>query len=83
MLVTQSAILVLTSMVLDGGGIFQVCFYALVAFWCGVVALYFHRQGALSRVDLLLLRYGYILLCILSFFITRLIWEWRGYGQYL
>lgn len=82
-LVVQSIILVMASMVLDGGGIAQVCFYALVAFWGGVVVLHFHRRGALSRVDLLLIRYGYILLCIISFFITRLIWHWRGYGHYL
>jgi hypothetical protein len=82
-LVTQSVILVLASMILDGGGIAQVCFYAFVAFWGGVAVLRFHRRGALSRVDLLLIRYGYILVCIISFFITRWIWHWRGFGQYL
>jgi hypothetical protein len=82
-LVTQSVILVLASMILDGGGIAQVCFYAFVAFWSGVLVLRFHRRGALSRVDLLLIRYGYILVCIISFFITRWIWHWRGFGQYL
>jgi hypothetical protein len=82
-LVFQMPILVLASMVLDGGGIAQVCFYALVAFWSGVAVLHFHRRGALTRVDLLLIRYGYILVCIISFIITRWIWHWRGYGRYL
>jgi hypothetical protein len=79
----QIPILVLASMVLDGGAIAQVCFYALVAFWVGVVVLHFRRRGVLSRVDLLLIRWGYILACIISFFITRWIWQLRGYGQYL
>jgi len=82
-LVFQMPILVLSSMVLDGGGIAQVCFYAFVAFWCGVLVLRFHRRGALTRVDLFLIRYGYILVCVASFFITRLIWQWRGFGRYL
>ena len=82
-LVTQSIVLVLESMILDGGGIAQVCFYAFVAFWTGVLVLCFRRRGALSRVDLLLIRYGYILVCVISFFITRWIWDWRGLGQYL
>ena len=82
-LVFQMPILVLASMILDGGGIAQVCFYALVAFWVGVAVLHVHRKGALSRVDLLLIRYGYIFVCIMSFFITRWIWQWRGFGRYL
>ena len=82
-LATQSVVLVLASMILDGGGIAQVCFYAFAAFWGGVLVLRLHRRDALSNVDLLLIRYGYILVCIVSFFITRWIWHWRGFGQYL
>ena len=70
-------------MILDGGGVAQICFYACVAFWCGVLVLHVHRRAVLTRVDLFLIRYGYIPVCILSFFITRLIWEWRGFGKYL
>lgn len=79
-LVFQMPILVLSSMVLDFGGIAQVCFYALVAFWGGVAVLHVRRSGSLSRVDLLLIRYGYILACVISFFVTRWIWHLRGYG---
>lgn len=82
-LVFQMPILILASMVLDGGGIAQVCFYALVAFWVGVVVLYVRRRGVLSKVDLFLIRWGYIVVCIISFFITRLVWGLRGYGGYL
>lgn len=78
-LVTQSIILVLASMILDGGAIAQVCFFAFVAFWGAVAVLRLRRRGALTRVDLLLLRYGYILACIISFFITRWIWQMRGF----
>lgn len=82
-LVFQMPILLLSSLVLDGGGIAQVCFFALVAFWVGVGVLHIRRRGALSRVDLWLIRWGYILACIISFFVTRLVWAWRGYGGYL
>jgi len=82
-LVLQTIIMVVAGMILDGGGVLQICFYAFVAFWIGVGVLRFRRRGVLTRVDLFLIRYGFILACILSFIITRWIWQLRGYGQYL
>src|SRR4051812_9433422 len=70
-LVFQMPILVLASMILDGGAVAQVCFSALIAFWAGVAVLHFHRRGVLSKVDLWLIRWGYILVCIISYFVTR------------
>jgi hypothetical protein len=82
-LVLQAPILMLAGMVLDGGSIFQVCAYAFVGFWGGVGVLGLRRRGALSRVDSFLIRYGYILACMMSFFVTRWVWHLRGYGDYL
>jgi hypothetical protein len=77
--VQQSLILVLASMILDGGGLFQVCFYAFTAYWAGVGLLRLRAGAALSKVDLLLIRSGYLPACVLSFFLTYSIWHLRGY----
>jgi hypothetical protein len=82
-LVLQVPILVLAGMILDGGGVFQACAYALAGFWGGVGVLRLRRRGYLSRLDSFLIRYGYILACIISFFVTHWIWRLRGYGDYL
>lgn len=79
----QAIILLLASMVLDGGGIFQVCFYALVGYWGGVAVLLLRKRASLSITDTLFIRHGYIFVCVISFLVTRLIWHLRGYGKYL
>ncbi len=75
--------MILAAMILDGGGIGQVCLFALLGFWGGVFVLRARSRGTLTRVDLMLIRGGYILVCIISFFVTRLVWALRGYGGYL
>lgn len=82
-LVLEAAILVLASMVLDGGGIARVCLQALVGFWGAVGVLRIRRRGALSGLDVLVIRYGYIPAGIISFFVTRWIWHMRGFGHHL
>jgi hypothetical protein len=79
----QATILVFTALLLDGGTIFQVCVYALVGFWGGVTVLRIRAKGELSTLDLLLIRYGYVPACIISFFVTREVWHLRGCGGYL
>jgi hypothetical protein len=79
----QAIILILAAMILDGGCIGQVCIYAFLGFWGGVFVLRVRTRDVLTKVDLLLIRGGYILVCILSFFITRSIWTLRGFGGYL
>jgi hypothetical protein len=81
--IQQAIIMILAAMILDGGSIGQVCLYALLGFWGGVFVLRVRRREALTKMDLMLIRGGYILVCIISFFITRWIWSWRGYGGYL
>ena len=73
----------LAALILDGGCIGQVCFYALLGFWGGVLVLRTRSRDVLTKLDLMLIRGGYIPVCIISFFITRWIWKWRGYDGYL
>lgn len=78
-LVQQAVVIFLSLMILDGGVIAQVCLYAFAAFWGGAGLLIARRGAALSRLDLGLIRGGYLPVCIISFFLTHWIWSLRGY----
>ena len=82
--ILQSVVIVLAGMILDGGAIFEVCLYAWIAFWAGVIVDVARRkeQTPMSKFDAFLMRYGHFLLCVLSYFITGLIWKWRGYDLF-
>jgi hypothetical protein len=81
--ILQSIIMVLAGMILDGGQVFQVCLYAWLAFWGGVLVnlARLGDEAGKSKADAFLMRYGHFLLCVLSYFITGLIWKWRGYDS--
>lgn len=79
----QAIIMILAAMILDGGGIGQVCLFAIFGFWGGVLVLRARSRGVLTRVDLMLIRGGFLLVCVISFFVTRSVWAWRGHGGYL
>jgi hypothetical protein len=82
-LMLQAGVLILTGMILDGGGIFQICADAFVGFWGAALVLRLRCRGPISKTDAWLLRYGYLPACVISFLITLWIWQLRGYGQYL
>ena len=78
-LIQQAIVIFLSAGILDGGALAQVCIYALVAFWGGAGVLIARRRAALTRVDIILIRWSYIPLCVVSFFVTYWIWSLRGY----
>ena len=77
--VQQGVILALAVMILDGGAVAQSCFYAFTAFWAGVGVILWRRSSAPTKVDLLIVRGGFIVLCVFSFLLTHGIWYLRGY----
>jgi hypothetical protein len=76
--VQQVIVLVLAAGILDGGDLFRICLIAAVAFWVGVVLIRRHRPQAPTKLDLMLIRGGYLVLCIMSFFLVQLFWKLRG-----
>jgi len=79
-LLQQAIILVLASMILDGGRFAQTCAYGVAGFWGGFMVLRMRRQNAPAKLDIALVRFGSIPACALSFFLTSWIWRLRGYG---
>ena len=76
--IQQVFILVLASMILDGGVVAEICLFAAVAFWGGVALIRFRRPVP-TKIDLVLIEGSYIVLCLLAFFLTQWIWHLRGY----
>ena len=71
----QGLILALAVMLLDSGAVAQSCFYAFAAFWVGVGVILWRRSSAPTKLDLVIVRGGFIVLCVLSFFLTHGIWQ--------
>lgn len=78
-LVQQAIILVLAGMILDGGVMGMVCLFGSAAFWATVGLIYLRRRSGLSSFDMAYLSSGPLLLCVVSYFLTRFVWALRGY----
>ena len=76
--VQQVIVLVLAAMLLDGGDLLMFCLVACLAFWVGVTFIRVHRGQTPTKMDLILIRSSYLLLCIITFFVVHLVWKLRG-----
>ena len=74
----QLVICLLSSLILDGGGIAQFCGVALVAFWGGAATLICRNPQSPSKLDLQLIRFGYFAILLIAFFLVPWIWHLRG-----
>lgn len=77
-LAIQVVIGILSLMTLDGGRVAQVCGVALVAFWGGAAVLICRHPNTPSRGDLQFIRFGYLPVVVLAFFLVGWIWQLRG-----
>ena len=75
----QVVVLFLGAMMLDGGQCFQIVGYAALAYWSGFGLIMVRRHGRLTRADKILIRWGYLMLVMVSSVITDTIWNLRGY----
>jgi hypothetical protein len=66
----------LAAMILDGGESAHVVACASLGY-VGGLALMASRRHALTKTDELLIRWGFPILCVLSFFVTQLVWVLR------
>lgn len=78
-LVQQLVFLTLGAMILDGGEVFQVVAYAALAYWGGFAIIMARRLHHLTSADKILIRWGYMMLWIVSALVTGLVWHLRGY----
>lgn len=69
----------LSGLILDGGDTAHICGVALIAFWSGATVLIWRHPQSPSRLDIELLRFGYLPLVVLTFFVTHTIWSLRDF----
>lgn len=75
----QFVLLAMGAMILDGGQTFQVLAYAAVAYWVGFGLIMVRRGRRLTSADKILIRWGYLMLWMLSAVVTGAVWSLRGY----
>jgi hypothetical protein len=78
-LAIQMIFLTMGAMLLDGGQVFQIMIYAAVAYWVGLGFMMLRRRGQLTRADKILIRWGFLMLLMVSSFVTQFIWHLRGF----
>ena len=69
---------ILSLMILDGGTTARICGIALVAFWGGATVLIWRKPRSPTKTDIELIRFGYLPLAVLAFFLVHFIWSLRG-----
>ena len=74
----QALLGLLSALILDGGTTARICGIALVAFWGGAALLIWRRPHSPTRTDIELLRFGYLPLVVIAFFVVHFIWTLRG-----
>jgi hypothetical protein len=68
----------LSFLILDGGAIAQICGIALVAFWGGAAVLIWRHPQSPSKLDLSLVRVGYLPVIAITIFLAHWVWHLRG-----
>jgi len=74
----QIVVGLLSLMMMDGGDLARICGIALLAFWSGAAVLIYRHPQSPSRVDLELIRFGYLPVVVMAFFLVQWIWHLRG-----
>ena len=65
-------------LILDGGTTARICGIALVAFWTGAATLIWRHPQTPTRTDITFVRFGYLPVVVLAFFLVHFIWHVRG-----
>lgn len=78
-LVLQVLILILAGLAADGGGMAQICFFAFVAFNSYVGSVLLFRRMSPTKLDLVLIRAGYLPTIVATGLLARYIWDLRGF----
>lgn len=75
--VASALLMLLSAVVLDGGGTALATFCAIVGFWTGVILIVARRPQSPTKADIDVLRFGPITVVIGAQFLARGIWYLR------
>ena len=71
---------VLSLMILDGGDCAHISGAALLAFWGGGVVLIWRHPRTPTRIDIQLIRFGYLPVFAITFVLIHLVWVAKGFS---
>jgi hypothetical protein len=77
-IVLQIPILVLAALMLDGGRLLGVVSIATVAYWMVTLQIMFRRPATPTRVDIVFIRFGVLLLSAVTVFVAPFVWDFIG-----
>jgi hypothetical protein len=77
-LLQQSVVLILAALMLDGGLTFNMAVIAIVAYWLAVGVILARRPGSPTRADILLIRYGFLLVFGVVLVTAPIVWTALG-----
>jgi hypothetical protein len=80
--IVQIAIFVLTALVLDGGELNRLCTIAIIGYWIGVGIILLRRDASITKIDILFIRYGVVVLLIMMPLIAKLVYGIIGESIY-
>jgi len=78
-LVTQILIVILAGFVADGGGAAQIVFFAFVSFNSYLASVLVFRPKNPTKLDLVLIRAGFLPTIVITAFLADCIWDLRGF----
>ena len=76
--ILQAFLLVLTGLMLDGGGTFRLYVIAAIGAWCGTALIVVHRPESPTRLDLVLIRFGPFLWVLFTALMIPVVWRLTG-----
>jgi hypothetical protein len=78
-LMIQIVLGIVAGLMLDGGMCLQMWTFSMVAFWSGCVLVLARRWKIPTKMDLVMIRWGFLILCLLvTPVFSALIWRLRG-----
>lgn len=78
-LAIQVPLFLLAGLATDGGAIAQICFFAFIAFSSFLFSVLIFRPTTPTKVDLFIIRIGFIPTFFAAFFLCEHIWNLRGF----
>ena len=76
-LISQVVLGILAMMFLDGGRIAHTTGIAVLAFWIGAAIIILRRPKTSTELDLLLIRFGFLPLLVITFALAEWVWSWH------
>lgn len=81
--IQQVIFLVLGALMLDGGYVGRACCVTAIAHWVAILLIVFRRPLSPTKVDLIVIRYAFLLILLFVGWLAPFVQKWMGTGVLL